>query len=279
MTKPLKARETIWAQEATQDFINGPSGEFEYKRADPKDPNAEPLEGDRVDAVMASGFVPEECGPAIPIAPARGPVRSFTATKLYPDGEDGYTAKRSGHMGRKTLQRADSFDVMTEQSKRNAKAPPFTPGQVSMGRYYRDLVERHACAGMRCASLEAVSGGGGGSGEFMDAVLRDKERIAVLQRRIGDKAAMSVRRIRPSNSGSRSLILDRRLVDMVCLKDKTLTDVLEAHGWKKQTKFIQSLRIALGGALDRMMGPVQPNMVQCLVTGEFENLCFEQKGD
>ncbi len=47
---------------------------------------------------------------------------------------------------------------------------------------------------------------------------------------------------------------------MVCLQDRALSDVLEACGWvapgqKAQGAHIKALRVSLGAALDRMMGP------------------------
>jgi len=237
-------------------------------------------EAARIAEVKAMGHVPKEVGPMVPEAPARGPVRMFDATKLYPKGEADYEAKPAGWKGRKTLQRADVFDVMLHKAKaahtravakaRNAGkpeeewpvfVPPLSFGQMSMGRFYRDLTEKHTCAGVKCSSLESLSQSGGGTGgEFMDAVLRDRMRLDALHRRIGSGIAKEVRRIRPSETGSRATIMDRRLVDMVCLEDQNISDVLRAHGWVKdgqaaQSKHIKALRVALSKALNRMMGP------------------------
>ncbi len=171
------------------------------------------------------------CGDAIPAAPARGPVRVFQPMSLYPDGDENWTAQPSGYRGRSALQRADVFDVMAAKSRSSGKPSPFTRAQVTAGRAYRDLVERHACAGLRCSSIEGVRSGAGGGGSFIDAVLRDRADIARLHRRIGSGISLVVRKIRPSARGSRVNITDRRLVDMVCLEDKPLSAVLPAHGW------------------------------------------------
>lgn len=88
----------------------------------------------------------------------------------------------------------------------------------------------------------------------MDAVLRDREEIERLRRQIGNGSAMVVRRIRPSKRGSRASISDRRLVDMVCLEDRALSDVLKAHGWSVYGETSQAASKALGRALDRMNG-------------------------
>lgn len=215
-------------------------------------------EDQRIMAAKGMGFVPECVGPMIPEAPARGPIRTFEPMAAYPKGEDGFEYKPAGYMGRKALQRADSFDVMAAKAARHKKRPPFTPAQVAMGRFYRDIVEKHANAGVKCSSLEGRSQGGSGSGgEYMDAVLRDRQRIQVLRQRIGDGSALEVRRIRPTSRRSRITIKDRRLVDIVCLEDGTLSDVLRLHGWSNDARQRKALQQALRGILDRMMGPVR----------------------
>jgi hypothetical protein len=147
------------------------------------------------------------------------------------------------------------FDVMAAKAARHNKASPLSAGQVAMGRHYRDLVERHACAGLKCSSIEVIRTGGGGlGGDFMDAVLRDREEIEHLRCRIGTGSAMVVRRIRPSQRGSRGSISDRRLVDMVCLEDRALNDVLKTHGWSVYGETSQAVVKALGQALARMRG-------------------------
>lgn len=211
----------------------------------------------RMDDVRGLGFVPSDVGP-IPEAPARGPVRAAQRVAFYPDGEDGWASKPSGYMGRKTLERADSFDVIAAKAARHKKPSPFSPAQVAMGRFYRDLVEKHESAGVKCSSLEGLSQRSAGSGsDFMDAVLRDRERITVLRKRIGSGSAMVVRRIRPSDRGARVTIMDRRLVDIVCLEDGTITDVLRKHGWAVNADLVKALNRGLADALDRMMGPVR----------------------
>ena len=212
----------------------------------------------RLAEVRALGFVPAEVGPEIPTAPARGPVRMVDMMASYPKGDDGFEVKPAGFLGRKTLRLADSFDVMAAKAARHKKPAPFTPAQVAMGRFYRNLVERHESAGVKCSSLESLSqrGGGGSGSDYMDAVLRDRDQIGALRKRIGVGSAMVVRRIRPSGRGPRTSITDRRLVDIVCLEDGTITDVLRAHGWANDAKLRVALCKALAEVLDRMMGPV-----------------------
>lgn len=131
--------------------------------------------------------------------------------------------------------------------------PPFDNGQVQAGRAYAALVERVAGSGIKCSSLEAVSGGSGGGGDREAAILQDVAQLRAMQRRFGNRLAKEVRRIRP-NGVKRRTIFVRQLVDMVCLGDASLDDVLRAHGWALNQKTRDGLRVALCVALDRMCG-------------------------
>lgn len=208
----------------------------------------------RIDEVRALGFVPSDVGP-VPEAPARGPVKSTQRMSFYPDGEEGFARKPSGYMGRKTLERADVFDRILLQSARTKSQRPLTPSQIATGRAYRDLTERYDRAGVRCSSLE-TSGGGGTGGSFIDAVVRDGEQLRRWHHRIGDDVALVVRRVRPSQRGTKKGITDRTLVDMVCLGDKAISEVLKAHGWSVEARNTKVLLRALAAILDRMTGPV-----------------------
>lgn len=225
-------------------------------------------EAGRIAEVVARGIVPDACGPDIPAAPARGAFQVFRPMTIVPGSAGtavpaGYRAPGEGAF-RAAIRRADVFDMMERDARlaherAGADTPfvaPFTPAQVQMGRDYRDLTERHAAGGVRCASLEAGRGGGGSGGEFIDAYVDEGLRLAALHRRIGAGAAISVRRIRPGRRGShaRGIILDRALVDMVCLCDKRLGQVLRKHGWEPDRKLRDALALALAAALDRMLG-------------------------
>lgn len=110
-----------------------------------------------------------------------------------------------------------------------------------MERYYRGLAERHAYAGLKRASIEATrSGGNGPGGDFIDAVLAVREEIEDLRRQIWTEAAKLVHHNSPSKRGSRASISNRRLVDIVCLEDCALSDVLKAHGWSDYGETSQS---------------------------------------
>lgn len=235
----------------------------------------------RIACERARGAVPSGCSGEIPFAPARGPVRVFTPMKYYPKGDDGWELKPSGELGAdgapvKSIVRSDAFDVMLHRARvsqgrnKGSFVAPFTPGQVAMGRDYRNLFERHASAGVKCSSVEA-SGGGSGGGSYIDAVLRDREMLERIYRRIGDGLALEVKRRRKKSRPLGSLMEDlpsdvsgsarvsisvRRLVDLVCLEDLTITEALVRCGWSKRGGSVSKLQSALADALDRMSGPI-----------------------
>ncbi len=196
----------------------------------------------RIAGILAAAAPPESCGSEIPVAPAFGAFQVFQPMELLKGGMQ----RPSGYLGRNALRRADVFDAMV--------SAPFTSSQVGIARHYRDLTERHAAGGMRCASLEAGRGGGG-SGEFIDTYVREGRELEMLHQRIGRGIAMAVRRIRPSARGAAAgIIHDRSLVDMVCLGQLTFSQVLRHFGWSEAKKHRMVLRAALAGSLDRMQG-------------------------
>lgn len=217
---------------------------------------AREAEAGRIAEVRATGYVPEACGPEIGEAPARGPVRMFEPRATYPDGKDGYVIRPSGYRGRKALHLADQFDQARVSARRQECDPPYTRAQENMGRAYRDLCQDLASRGMAVSSLMGSTGGGDGRG-WVDAYCDDAQQLRLWQSRIGHGVALPVRRIRPSDRGVKSGILDRDLVDQFCIHDKPLTDILKAHGWRANGKTRGALQRALAEALDRMQGPVR----------------------
>ncbi|MCP4205963.1 MAG: hypothetical protein GY767_02800 [Shimia sp.] len=238
----------------------------------------------RIAAVKALGAVPPEVGPDVIEAPARGPVRLTDMRKMVRTNSGGLRRVHDGYKGRRTMHVGDAFDVIEGKARaahtkavKRAEAtgkdapeyqPPFTPGQVVMGRFYRGLFERYEKAGVRCSSLENLSGGGGLGGEFMDAVLSDGRTLDMIRQRVGSGAALTLRRARTC----RGVILDRALVDAVCLHDQTMTDVLRGAGWVRvgqsaKGEHVKALTRALAAALDRMAGPTQSHRTRAAAFG------------
>jgi len=204
---------------------------------------------------------PAGTGPAlVQVAPARGHMVAFQPVAMFQRGDGAIEARPDSFDGRRVTRRGDAFDRMQEHADRAARLAGrrrvllFTPGQIDIGREYQALVERHRAAGVKLSSIEGRMGGSGDGGAFIVSVLRDRERIDDLRRKIGNGTALSLRRIRPSARGSRRAITDRALVDMVCLEERTITEVISAHGWKKCGSTIVAARAALVAALERMRG-------------------------
>lgn len=190
--------------------------------------------------------------PEAPVAPARGPTMVVREIGMVPGSQERVRVEGVYLRDADVLSAANAQAAMRCPEDQPFVAP-YTPGQVAIGRRYRDLVERHAAAGMKCASVEARTGGGG-SGGFMDAYVAEGREIEAMQARIGSGVSLAVRRVRPSARGARATIKDRTLVDAVCLQGMTLNQVLRAAGWPQNGKHRDALRKALGEALDRMQG-------------------------
>lgn len=224
-------------------------------------------EDKRLAAVIAAGLAPKECGPeVVPIAPARGRVVTFRDPKTYLNADGDVETVDHGAHGRSAMRRGDVFDLMIDQAAKRKKVLGLSSTQIQMGRDYRDMVERHISAGVRCSSIEGMPSGGGGASGFMDAVLDQGKQIDLWRRRVGEGFAMDVRRVRPSKRGVRCAIKARVLVDMVCLEELTIIDILKSHGWAGGEN-VAKLTIALARCLDDMMGPTRPQRSQSVSFG------------
>lgn len=213
----------------------------------------------RMEAILARATPAEGCGPAIPIAPARGACRSVTPQSMVPDAKDrtGWKAEEMGWRGFKAATAMDVFDTLAMNAARRKQPPPFSKGQVTVARLYRDLVERHDAGGMKLASLEGrMASGSGTGGDFMDAFLAEGDAIKRLRSLIGTGVAMPVRRVRPGARGGKGAraILDRDLADAVCLHGRSFRWVLRKHGWSEGEKNVVRCVAALRDCLDRMQG-------------------------
>jgi hypothetical protein len=158
-------------------------------------------------------------------------------------------------MGFDALRRADAFDVMQQQaSRRNKDAMPmFSVGQVAAGRDYAALFERVQSAGVRCSSVESL-GGGGGQGSFIDAVIRDSQRLASLDQAIGKEVVLSPRGAQAHADRGRRLIRASDLVVGVCVGGQTVSQLLQSFGWSRSPTSRKKITAGLCSALDRMCG-------------------------
>lgn len=211
-------------------------------------------EADRMARVMRAGAVPDVCGDAVPVAPARGPCIVFDMMASYPKGDGDTVLKPAGWAGRKTMQRADVFDRMRAAALRKRSTIPLSPEQVGMARLYRNLIERHQAGAIRCSSVEGRVSGGGSADAFTDARLQSSRAIDRMRHAIGHGIALEAKRHR-AGAPVRDVITVPHLVDAVCLHDMTVSDVLARAGWSVQAVPVRDLTIALGDALQRMIGP------------------------
>ncbi|MGB0901182.1 hypothetical protein [Halocynthiibacter sp.] len=217
--------------------------------------------------IIAVGTAPDTCSQELPVAPGRGEVVPFREVQVLSKGEGDFELStmpyRSGCPGRAR----DIFDVMTEQAtRRKGGVVPFTAAQVEIARDYRDLCERIEGSGIKCSSTFSDHIGGQGKVDFMDAYMRDTERLALFRAAIGEGLAMETKRRVAANVAGikvgdiqlreigRKMITSTVLVDMVCIAEKPLSGVLEAHGWRATGKNRMTLRAALCAALGRMQG-------------------------
>ncbi|MEP4195969.1 MAG: hypothetical protein ABJL99_10080 [Aliishimia sp.] len=220
---------------------------------------------DVVGSVMRNAAIPDECSREIPVAPARGKITAFQEQTYRSVGDDLRLVDTPYKAGKPGIVR-DIFDTMTDKTMGRSSKPPFSVGQVTAGRAYRNLNERVAASGIKCSSAFSQKTGSGSGTDFMDAYMADVQRLGWFHQVIGDGIAKDKRQKVQTRQGSvivgtvdlikigRKLILVRALVDAVCIKEQSVSDVLKRHGWRPTGRNTATLRASLCAALDRMHG-------------------------
>ena len=205
--------------------------------------------------ILLSGMPPPECGSAMPIAPARGKVKTFQPVQILPDGEDGYKQVELGFAGRSAMKEEDVFDRMNNQVRRKKGDLVFPTGLIEVARDYREITQRVLAGNVKCSKIEG-SRGGGTDRDFMDRYMEDSEQLRRLHKAIGSGWAMQVRRqaAHQMDRGQRRSISDRELVDYVVLKDRDISSILSGFGWSVKGKSRKALKLALWLTLERMVG-------------------------
>ncbi|GAA5073529.1 hypothetical protein N0B44_15640 [Roseibacterium beibuensis] len=190
--------------------------------------------------LKARGTPPEQCGDAIPVCPARGPILPWMPTETYRDvhGKEHTVRAARHHAGRVR----DVFDRLGSR---------LDPGQVAVGRHYAALTEELAGSGLGAVSLDGA-GGGGGRDDVLERRLTMRAELDAMQARIGGALALDIRNLRPSARDGRRAIPLRALVDLVCLSDMMPGAVLLQFGWAKDAAKVKLLTAELAQALDNM---------------------------
>lgn len=203
-------------------------------------------------AVKRAAAVPAGASAEIPVAPARRVV-------LAPQDETVMTAngprpRRVTRDGFHPVTTMDAFDRMALQARRRGGDAGLTVAQVATGRDYAALSERCACEGVRgtLSSVLPSGGRGGASRDWMDGVIARSRRLAQLRAAIprADVLSLATDGAGCAHGGRRLRVVD--VVDGVCLHGRTLSEVLDAFGWPRATRYRVRLREALAAALDAM---------------------------
>ena len=196
------------------------------------------------------------------IPAARGPMRGQPVYVTEPSG-----ARRLVGVA---LRDVTQLEIIVERARHrheargplNAKGeplpfvPPFTSGQISVARAYRDLVEWREGSPLRCSDLNGSTGGGGGAGLYIDSYIENGRWLDVLRARIGEVVVMDIRR-HMDRGNARRAVTARVAVDLVVLSGLDLSAVLTRHGWAAKGTNRDALRSGLCSALDRMSGPIR----------------------
>ena len=201
--------------------------------------------------LSARAVPPPLVSPEIIPAPARGYVEIQRPTEVVmtPSGPRVRAASVDGFH---PVRVEDALGGMDREARKSGSAKPdlFTGLQRDTARAYATLHERVQSAGVRCSSVEALGGGGGGS--FIDAVIADHESLRRLQAAIGDGLVLIPRNAQAHADRPRSAIRVIDLVNQVCIGGMSLSAVLERCGWGRWSGNRAKLRVALCAALDRM---------------------------
>ncbi|WP_172332648.1 hypothetical protein [Mangrovicoccus sp. HB161399] len=236
---------------------------FDYRRGDPeairrveRETRGKPFEervralaavmeeGDRIDLAKRLGQAPEACGSDAPHAAARGAMKAVETVTVRDDGKGGTVYETIGYRGRAAMRAEDALD----------RIKGLTEAQRAAGRRYAALVEAVEAGGMKCSGAFMQGGmGGGDDGRcFMDAYIEDCNTLRRMNRAIGDGIGMPVRRVRPSDRGTKASIHDRALADMVCIGGMSILGVLKGHGWTDTGRNAKAATCALAAVLERL---------------------------
>lgn len=199
-------------------------------------------------AVKARAVAPDVCSPAIPVAPARGPMAVHRPVEAYMTGS-GPRVRREPMPGGVAARVVSPLEVLELASRRRDGAALFTVAQHVAAAEYVALVERVASGRVKCSDLVGVVRGGAGS--VMDAIVHDIGRLRRMDEAIGREPVLAPR---GRAVAGRLVIRADLLVHWALIRCAPLSGLLARRGWCKQAKHRERLQAGLAAALDRLHG-------------------------
>lgn len=179
--------------------------------------------------------VPDASGARSPVGPARLPVETVELVEARGDESRERVTPLGMRTARVRLPRV--LRALRDHDPRRRAALR-----------YQHLVEVANAA--PCGALVSVRVDGGGriSDGGASWKLGISEELRAFHFAIGGAVALAP----ASRRGSRRLITERAMLDMVCLSNQELRSVLRAHGWAARSVLVKHLAEIVLAALDRM---------------------------
>lgn len=186
----------------------------------------------------------------VDVAPGRGPLVEAPMSELFPAADGSYHYVPSGYRGRVAARVQDAFDRMKDYAERSGRPFALRAAQIETGRRYGEASARVMAGGVKLSNLEATGGGGGV--DVAPALLDAIGYVRSMHEALGSGISLKVRRVRVGEERKRFNIADRTLVDLVCIADLTISEVLRKHGWAENSHSRAAAQFVLINALRRM---------------------------
>ena len=166
-------------------------------------------EVERLALILRAGRVPGRCGPAYPVAPARGFYEVVDFEELVPAPTAApappATARGDEPRARSTVRVGDAFTLMEEQARRAARrgtafVAPFTPGRSRPGGSMPAWCSGWPPGPPASRSRRWPAGWRQGRRRVRGAA-STMRRLSAMRRRIGPGVALSIRRAPSARAG------------------------------------------------------------------------------
>ena len=205
--------------------------------------------------MLANAAPPADCGFAIPVAPARGPVAVHRPVIAYMTA-DGEVERQDYRPGAAAARVVGPLEEMELAARSRGNGVAFTPSHHATACEYEALWHKVNGGGVKCSNLEASGGGGGLS--VTDEMLGSAQRLRWMDERIATLRDGS-RRIVLAPVGwlaqpGRLSIDAPLLVHWSLIRRKPLARLLESRGWARQSRHLKTLKLGLIASLDAIYG-------------------------